>query len=129
MLTDATADLAFSLLMAVSRRLLEGDRMMREGRFLAWDPMLLLGRAIADRTLGIVGFGRIGRAVAERASGFRMSVLYVRRSSPPAPGAGSERWQAVDSLDEVLARSDYVSLHTPLTPRPVISSAPPSWSG
>lgn len=115
-LTDATADLAFSLLMAVARRLVEGERMMREGRYLGWDPMLLLGRAIAGRTLGIVGLGRIGRAVAERASGFRMPVLHLRRGSPPLPGLGSERWEAVDTLDELLARSDFVSLHTPLTP-------------
>lgn len=115
-LTDATADLAFALLLAVSRRLMEGHDMMRASAFPGWDPLMLLGHAVAGRTLGIVGMGRIGRAVAERATGFRMDVLYLRRGTPPQ-GLGSERWHPVDTLDELLAFSDFVTLHAPLTPQ------------
>ena len=101
-LTDATADLAFGLLLATARRLSWGDRLVRGGGFTGWSPLLGLGLDVTDRTLGIIGAGRIGRAVAERAKGFRMRVLELRRS-----GGGS--------LQELLAASDFVSLHVPLT--------------
>ena len=100
-LSEATADLAFALLLAVARRLVEGDRWVRSGRFAGWSPDLLLGLDVHGRTLGIVGAGRIGRAVARRAGGFGMRVL-ARGSREGAP------------LEELLERSDFVSLHVPL---------------
>lgn len=101
-LTDATADLAFALLLAAARRLAWADRYVRAGGFVGWNPELGIGLDVTGRTLGIVGAGRIGRAVAERARGFRMEVLLHSRSSGPP-------------LAELLERSDFVSLHVPLT--------------
>lgn len=117
-LTDATADLAFALLLAVARRVAEGDRIMRARQYMGWDATFMLGHAVADRTLAIIGMGRIGRAVAERASGFRMPVLYLQRpvSAPLASPPGA-RWEAVESLDELLSRADFLSLNAPLTPQ------------
>ena len=102
-LTDATADLAFALLLAAARRLAWADRYVRGGGFTGWRPDIGIGLDVSGRTLGIVGAGRIGRAVAERARGFRMEVLFHSRSGGVAK-------------DELLARSDFVSLHAPLTP-------------
>ena len=104
MLTDATADLTWALLLATARRLAWGDRYVRGGGFTGWHPELGIGADVTGRTLGIVGPGRIGRAVAERARGFRMEVLLHGRSSTGLP------------LDELLERSDFVSLHLPLSP-------------
>jgi glyoxylate reductase len=101
-LTDATADLAFALLLAAARRLAWADRYVRGGGFVGWRPDLGIGLDVTGRTLGIVGYGRIGRAVAERAGGFRMEVIWHGRNSGV-------------SLDELLERSDFVSLHVPLT--------------
>ena len=101
-LTDATADLAFALLLAAARRLPWADRYVRGGGFTGWRPDLGLGLDVTGRTLGIVGWGRIGRAVAERARGFRMDVIWNGRSGGTP-------------LGELLARSDFVSLHAPLT--------------
>jgi glyoxylate reductase len=101
-LTDATADLAWALLLAAARRLAWGDRYVRGGGFVGWRPELGIGSDVTGRTLGIVGPGRIGRAVAERARGFRMRVLECGRSGGTP-------------LDELLAESDFVSLHVPLT--------------
>jgi glyoxylate reductase len=101
-LTDATADLTFALLLAAARRLLHSDRLVRAGGFTGWTPELGMGLDVSGRTLGIVGAGRIGTAVAERARGFRMDVL-LHRASGGTP------------LDELLERSDFVSLHVPLT--------------
>jgi glyoxylate reductase len=102
-LTEATADLAFGLLLAAARRLVWGDRLVREGGFSGWSPLLGLGMDLVGRTLGIVGAGRIGRAVAARANGFRMEVLL------------NDKNEGVP-LAELLERSDFVSLHVPLTP-------------
>ena len=102
-LTDATADLAFALLLAAARRLPEGIEEVRSGRAPTWDPLHNLGADVHGATLGIVGFGRIGRAVARRADGFEMTILTT--SSRSRPGA----------LEELLERSDFVSLHCPLT--------------
>jgi glyoxylate reductase len=102
-LTDATADLAFALLLAAARRLAWADRFVRGGGFTGWHPELGIGLDVTGRTLGIVGAGRIGRAVAARAAGFRMEVLFHSRSGGTP-------------LDELLERSDFVSLHVPLTP-------------
>jgi glyoxylate reductase len=102
-LTEATADATFALLLAAARRVVEGDAVVRAGRWLTWEPTLLLGQDIHAKTLGIIGMGRIGKAVARRAEGFGMEVLW-RTSSEGTP------------LDELLERSDFVSLHAPLTP-------------
>jgi glyoxylate reductase len=102
-LTEATADATFALLLAAARRVVEGDAIVRAGRWLTWEPTLLLGQDIHGKTLGIIGMGRIGKAVARRAEGFGMEVLW-RTSSDGTP------------LDELLERSDFVSLHAPLTP-------------
>ncbi|MFW6150541.1 MAG: 2-hydroxyacid dehydrogenase [Chloroflexota bacterium] len=112
-LTDTTADLTFGLLIAIARRLAESDRFTREGKFNGWGPMLLLGQDVHHATLGIVGLGRIGQAVAERASGFKMRVLYtdVKR----APQQLEEKLGVTFvSLDELLEQSDFVTLHVPL---------------
>ncbi|MEJ7697091.1 MAG: D-glycerate dehydrogenase [Candidatus Limnocylindrales bacterium] len=114
-LTDTTADLAFALLMAAARRLPEGDRYVRAGSWRTWGPLLLLGPDVHGATIGIVGFGRIGQAVARRAAGFGMRILYhdVNR----LPDAVTEPLGAVFTpLEELLAQSDFVSLHVNLTP-------------
>ncbi len=110
-LTDATADLAWALLLATARRVTEGDRLVRENQWKGWSPGLLLGAHVTGATLGIVGLGRIGRAVAERARGFGMTVLATTsgRTTQPRDEASIVRF------DDLLARSDFVSLHCPLT--------------
>ncbi|MFO7544762.1 MAG: D-glycerate dehydrogenase [Trueperaceae bacterium] len=113
-LTDATADHAFALLLAVARRLREGHDVVASGDWSGWQPMQLLGREIAGATLGIVGMGRIGRAVARRANGFGMHVLYHNRR--PDPEAEAALGVHYAGLDDLLAASDVVSLHCPLTP-------------
>ncbi|HYZ29267.1 MAG TPA: D-glycerate dehydrogenase, partial [Thermoleophilaceae bacterium] len=101
-LTQATADATFALLLACARRVVAGDHVVRAGRWLTWEPTLLLGQDVHGKTLGIVGKGRIGSAVARRAVGFDMEVVHHERSSGVP-------------LDELLERSDFVSLHAPLT--------------
>jgi lactate dehydrogenase-like 2-hydroxyacid dehydrogenase len=113
-LTETTADLAFALLMAAARRLVEGMDYVRQGRWVTWDPVLLLGHVVHGASLGIVGMGRIGRAVARRAIGFDMRVLYYNRS-PVDPGRVGPDARQVD-LDTLLRESDFVSIHVPLTP-------------
>jgi glyoxylate reductase len=116
-LTDATADLAWTLILGTVRRAVEGDLMVREGRFERWSPFMLLGRAVAGGTLGIVGMGRIGQAVARRSLGFNMRVLYTRASGPldPASVPAGARWEFLSSLDDLLRLADIVSLHVPLS--------------
>jgi glyoxylate reductase len=109
-LTDATADLTFALLMAAARRVVEAERFVRQGRWKTWSPALLLGVDVAGATLGIVGYGRIGQAVARRAAGFGMRILY---SDPFAAAAPAIPARAVD-FETLLRESDFVSLHTPL---------------
>lgn len=111
-LTDTTADCAFMLLMAISRRLVEVDKFVREGKWVkAWGPKMLLGSDITGKTLGIIGLGRIGKAVVPRAKGFNMKILYHNRNpDPEAEKLGVE----YRSMDEILAESDYISLHVPL---------------
>lgn len=114
-LTDTTADFAWTLLMATARRLVEADRYVREGRFTQWEYMLQLGRDVHGKTLGVVGFGRIGRAMARRALGFGMRVLY---QDAVAADAATERELNASRVDlaTLLRESDFVSLHTPLIP-------------
>jgi lactate dehydrogenase-like 2-hydroxyacid dehydrogenase len=113
-LTETTADLAWALLMAAARRLPEGDRYVRAGRWQTWGTMLLLGPDVHGGTLGIVGFGRIGQAVARRATGFGMTILYhdVQRATADAEEAVGASFVP---LPELLERSDFVSLHVNLT--------------
>ncbi len=112
-LTDATADFAFTLMMSTSRRILEADRHVRAGKWKTWEPMQLLGHEMKNATLGLVGFGRIGKAMARRALGFDMRVIYYdpseTKSDPDVKAVGVD-------LETLLAESDFISLHTPLTP-------------
>jgi glyoxylate reductase len=114
-LTEATADFAFGMLLAAARRIVEGDRMIRAGDFVGWAPTLLVGKRVHGASLGIVGMGRIGQAMARRARGFGMHVGYSQRrrlDEPVERGLGAT-WMG---LDELFAASDFVSLHCPLTP-------------
>jgi glyoxylate reductase len=112
-LTDTTADFAWSLLMASARRVVESDRYVREGRWKQWDFSLLWGADIHGKTLGIVGFGRIGRAMAKRARGFDMRVLY-QDAVRADPAAERELNASHVDLATLLRESDFVTLHTPL---------------
>lgn len=112
-LTEATADFTWALLLATARRVPEAERFLRAGRWNRWDIDLLAGADVSHRTLGIVGFGRIGRAVARRALGFGMKVLYASRN--PAPPEVEHELRAIHvPLDTLLAQSDFVSIHCPL---------------
>jgi len=113
-LTDTTADFAFTLLMAAARRVVEGDKQVRSGLWKTWGPMILLGQDIHGATLGIVGLGRIGAAIARRAKGFGMKVLYfdVIRQKKLEDELGVQYSQ----LDKLLAESDFITIHTNLTP-------------
>jgi glyoxylate reductase len=113
-LTDATAELAFALILAISRRLVEGDRMTREGRFRCWAPMLFLGREVTGKTLGVVGMGKIGKAVAQRARCFHMPVLYHNRKRMSESEEKELMAKYVD-MKTLLSQSDFISLHVPLT--------------
>ncbi len=112
-LTEATADLAWALVMAAARRIAGGDRFVRAGRWTGWSPLQMLGLDVAGKVLGIVGAGRIGSAVARRAQGFGMQLLYFNRSARPE--LERECHAARVPLDELLRRSDFVSIHLPLT--------------
>lgn len=112
-LTDTTADLAFALLMAAARRVPEAERFVLESKWSTWSPMLLTGVDVFGSTLGIVGLGSIGEAVARRAKGFSMKVLYYNRH--PRKDLEAELGVERTTLDELLERSDFVSLHVPLT--------------
>jgi lactate dehydrogenase-like 2-hydroxyacid dehydrogenase len=112
-LTDATADMAWALLLAAARRVPAADEYVREGRFERWETTLLLGTELSGKTMGIVGLGRIGAAVARRALGFGMDVVYHNRHRANPTVERQVSAQYVD-LDELLATSDVVSLHCPL---------------
>jgi glyoxylate reductase len=111
-LTDATADFAFTLMMAAGRRLLEADRYIRDGKWKTWGPMLLLGTEMKGATLGLVGFGRIGKAMARRAMGFEMRVIYY---DPNEKKLDTETTATRVDFETLLRESDFISLHTPLT--------------
>ncbi|MFD4248220.1 2-hydroxyacid dehydrogenase [Amycolatopsis thermoflava] len=108
-LTDATADVAMLLILATARRCVEADAFVRAGRFTGWEPSLLLGGDVSGAALGLAGFGRIARAVAQRALGFGMTVRCTSRRPVDEPGVERVDW------DELVARSDFLSLHVPLT--------------
>lgn len=113
-LTDATADLAFALLLSAARRMGEGDRLMRSGNWRCRSPRMLIGQQVAGSSLGIVGLGRIGRAMAERGNGFGMKLFYTGRSRKEK----FEKELGIEFLpfDELLKTCDFISLHCPLTP-------------
>jgi len=113
-LTDATADLAWALILAAARRVVEGDRLMRTGEWQGWAPRELLGLQLAAATLGILGAGRIGAAVARRSVGFGMRVLYTdtRLNEDLEQSTGATRVE----LDQLLRESDVLSLHIPMAP-------------
>ena len=115
-LTDATADLTWALLLATARRVVEGDSLVRSGHWTGWSPTQLLGAEISGKTLGIIGMGRIGQAVAHRAAGFRMRVRY-HTSHPITITASpfSREWER-RSLQDLLREADVVTIHVPLTP-------------
>lgn len=113
-LTETTADFAWTLLMAAARRIVEGDGYARSGQWKAWGLQLLLGHDVFGKTMGIVGFGRIGQAIARRALGFSMTVQYFD-SQPVPPGAVPPGVTAVD-LETLLSTSDFISVHVPLLP-------------
>jgi lactate dehydrogenase-like 2-hydroxyacid dehydrogenase len=127
-LTETTADLAFALLMAAARRVPEGDRYVRDGKWKTWGPLLLLGPDVHGATIGIIGFGRIGQAMARRARGFGMTVLYqdIHRVDPAVE---VELGATFLPLEELLPLADFVSLHTNLTPetRGMIDAEKLSW--
>lgn len=112
-LTEATADLTMALMLSISKRIVEGDFMTRSGKFHGWDPLLLLGSEISGKTIGIIGAGRIGAAVAKRASGFGMKILYSDNVNSKYIDSDLKGKKVL--LTELLENSDYVSIHVPLT--------------
>ena len=115
-LTLATAEAAWALLFAVARRVVETDRIMRSGTWPGWGPLQFLGLDVTGKTLGIVGAGRIGTAMALMSRGFRMPVIYTRASDQENQTLKRELGARLVSFDELLAESDFISIHTPLTP-------------
>ncbi|MBM4331689.1 MAG: D-glycerate dehydrogenase [Deltaproteobacteria bacterium] len=114
-LTDTTADLTFALILGVARRVAEADRFVRAGKWVGWKPDLFLGSDIYGKTLGIIGFGRIGMAMAQRALGFKMQILYT--DVRPIERSVEERYRVkFASLKELLREADFVTLHVSLTP-------------
>jgi len=114
-LTDTTADLAMALLLAVARRIVESDNYARAEKYMGWDPLLLMGSDVHGKTLGIMGFGRVGQAMAKRAAGFDMKILYHNRTR--VDSETEERLGATFVEQATLLKtSDYISIHVPLTP-------------
>jgi len=112
-LTEATADLTFALILAVSRRIVEADKYLRSGKWTGWGPILLLGGDFANKTIGIIGLGRIGTAVARRAKGFGMNILYYGRE--PKTEIENELGAKWVPFDQLIEESDYITLHVPYT--------------
>jgi glyoxylate reductase len=114
-LTETTADTAFALIMASARRIAEGDRFLRGGKDWVWGPMMMLGQDVHHKTIGILGFGRIGQALARRAKGFGMKVIYHDVYRPP-PEVAEETGAEFRDLDDLLGEADFISIHVNLTP-------------
>jgi glyoxylate reductase len=115
-LTEDTADMTMALILAVTRRLAEGERLVRRGRWQGWGPTLMLGQRLGGKRLGIVGMGRIGQAVAKRARGFGLSIHYHNRRRVPEPVEQELEATYWESLDQMLARMDVISVNCPHTP-------------
>ena len=115
-LTEATADLALALILAAARRVVEGDRRVREAKFQYWAPLLFLGQDVSGKTLGIIGMGRIGQAVARRAAGFGMKLIYSSRTRL-SPAEEQELGASFQPLETLLREADFVTLHVPLSPQ------------
>jgi len=113
-LTDATADLTWALILATARRVVEGDSLARSGSWTGWTPTQLLGAEVSGQTMGIIGMGRIGQAVARRSVGFRMPVIY-HASMPLTASSVPPEWE-YRSLQDLLREADIVTIHVPLTP-------------
>ncbi len=118
-LTDATADIAMLLILGSARRVVEADKLVREGKFLGWEPEFMLGRDVSGAVLGLAGFGRIARAVARRALGFGMEVLFAPRPPSDRPVSDEELGEFAGKVrqvpwNELVERSDFLSLHVPL---------------
>lgn len=113
-LTDSTADMAWALLFSITRRIVEGDKLTRAGKFTGWAPMMLLGGDLVGKTLGIIGAGRIGTAMAMRSRGWNMRVLYMTQRSRNAVLEEMLGAQRVD-LETLLSESDFISIHSPLS--------------
>jgi glyoxylate reductase len=114
-LTETTADFAWALLMAAARRIVEGDRLVRDGKFTAWGPRMLLGHDVHRKTLGLIGMGRIGQAVARRARGFDMDVIFY--DPYPVPAEVVDKLGARSTpLEELYRTADFISVHVPLLP-------------
>ena len=118
-LTDATADIAMLLILGTARRVVEADRLVRDGRFQGWEPELLLGRDVSGAVLGLAGFGRIARATARRALGFGMEVLFSPRPPGDRPVSDEELGEFAGKVrqvpwEELVERSDFLSVHVPL---------------
>lgn len=111
-LTDATADLAFALLLATARRIVEADKFTREGRFKIWQSDLMLGKDLKGKTIGIIGAGRIGQAFGKRTTGFGMKILYYDKKR--IPEFEKETNSKFVNLTQLLKKSDFISIHTPL---------------
>ncbi|CAH2714390.1 Glyoxylate/hydroxypyruvate reductase B [Neobacillus rhizosphaerae] len=112
-LTDTTADLTFGLLMAAARRIVEAAEVVKEGNWKSWSPLLLAGHDIHHKTIGIVGMGKIGEAVAKRAKGFEMNILYHNRTRKPE--VEQQLGAVYASFEELVGKSDYIVCLTPLT--------------
>ncbi len=114
-LTDATADLAWSLILSTARRIVDSDKFLRAGKFEGWGPLFFLGQDVTERTLGVIGMGRIGRAVTERAAAFRMKILYTNRDQ--AQDVEEKYPYEIEQveLENLLTHSDFVTIHLPLT--------------
>lgn len=113
-LTEAVADFTFALLMATARRITEGEKVIRQNQWKSWGPFMLTGQSVYGATIGIIGMGRIGEAVARRAKGFNMNILYHNRTRKPE--AEAELGATYCSLEELLRQSDFVVLLAPATP-------------
>lgn len=113
--TDDTADLTMALILSVPRRLAEGEKLMRSGDWQGWDPSSMLGHRIGGKTLGIIGFGRIGEAVSRRAQALGLSILYNKRKRLPASSEDALGISYEEDIDRLIARSDIISIHCPLT--------------
>ncbi|MBN1188861.1 MAG: D-glycerate dehydrogenase [Dehalococcoidales bacterium] len=114
-LTETTADLAFSLLLAAARRVVEADKYTRNGQWRTWGPMMMLGQDIHHATLGIIGLGRIGKEVARRAAGFDMKILYFSRTRKTPDEERKLGLEYTSRMPDLLSRSDFISINVPLT--------------